>query len=507
MAIPGCPDFLAPLCTTVTGAGTGILGAGAGAVLSAMAGWVVTGAGWLLNQIGGAMAATTRVDVTAGWFVAHYKAMAAIAMVVALPMLLVAAIQSVYRQSPSVLARSALVHLPLAALLTGVAVQLVHLSLAATDALSSTVAAGAGAGLDRALTRLATTLVALAAGGPYSVPLFVVVLGALLVALGALALWLELLVRAGAVYVAVMFLPLALASLVWPAVGHWCRRLVDTLAALILSKFVIVAVLSLAVGGIGAGTGSGFSAVLEGGALLLLAAFTPFVLLRLVPAVEAGALHQLEGARHRVRQAAGALPENAAAHVLRAAREGRRPALDPGFPGTDAASLAVATAAGGIGTGAGGHGGGTGRSAGGRGPAGGSTGEGGRNPGGGGKAGAGASIPDLEGQPASDRAFWESLGDPHPPPGPMRGTGGILPGSTGLPVWSVPGDPTADGDGDAEVEPDGDPAGTATGGLLLGRDDLGPVVRPGPEHLPPAPGRAGEGPRAGGPPDDGAGSG
>lgn len=505
MTIPGCPAFLAPLCTTVTGAGSGILGAGAGAILSAMAGWVVTGAGWLLNQIGGAMAATTRVNVTAGWFVTHYQAMAAIAMVVALPMLLVAAIQAVYRQSPSVLARSALVHLPLAALLTGVAVQLVQLSLAATDALSSSVAAGAGAGLDRALARLATTLVALAAGGPSGVPLFVVVLGALLVALGALALWLELLVRAAAVYVAVVFLPLALASLVWPAVGHWCRRLVDTLAALILSKFVIVAVLSLAVGAIGAGTGSGFSAVLEGGALLLLAAFTPFVLLRLVPAVEAGAVHQLEGARHRVRRAAGSLPETAAAHVLRAAREGRRPVLDPGFPGTGAASLAAATGAGSIGAGSigagtGGLGGGSaGHDAGGRGPTGGRT--------GGGEAGAGAPIPDLEGQPVSDRAFWESLGNPRPPPGPMRGTGGILPGSTGLPVWSVPSDSPAGSDRGAEGEPDGDPAGATTGGLHLGHDDLGPVVRPGPEHLPPAPGRTGDGPRAGGPPDDGAGGG
>ena len=63
----------------------------------------------------------------------------------------------------------------------------------------------------------------------------------LLIAVAAFVLWLELLIRAAAVYVAVLFLPLALATLVWPAVSHWCRRLVETLAALILSKFVIVA--------------------------------------------------------------------------------------------------------------------------------------------------------------------------------------------------------------------------------------------------------------------------
>ena len=68
--------------------------------------------------------------------------------------------------------------------------------------------------------------------------------------------WVELLIRAAAVYVAVLFLPLALASLAWPAIAHWCRRLVDTLVALVLGKFVIVSVLSLAAGALAGGTGS-----------------------------------------------------------------------------------------------------------------------------------------------------------------------------------------------------------------------------------------------------------
>ena len=87
---------------------------------------------------------------------------------------------------------------------------------------------------------------------------FVLLLVGLLVAAAAFVLWLELLVRAAAVYVAVLFLPLALAALVWPAVSHWCRRLVETLAALILSKFVIVATLSLAAGAVASGTAGGF---------------------------------------------------------------------------------------------------------------------------------------------------------------------------------------------------------------------------------------------------------
>ena len=98
----------------------------------------------------------------------------------------------------------------------------------------------------------------------------------------ALVLWLELVVRAAAVSVAVLFLPLALAALVWPAVAHWCRRLADTLVALVLSKLVVAAVLSLAAGALagglgrrGGGSGGGFAAVVTGIALLLIATWRP----------------------------------------------------------------------------------------------------------------------------------------------------------------------------------------------------------------------------------------
>jgi hypothetical protein len=140
-------------------------------------------------------------------------------------------------------------------------------------------------------------------------------LGGLFVCFGALLLWVELLVRAAAVYVATLFLPLALASLVWPAISQWCRRLVETVAALVLSKFVIVAVLSLAVGALGTSDGS-IASELAGGALLLLAGFAPFTLLRLVPMVESGAVQQLEGVRHRVQQHALAGPRSAVGYAL-----------------------------------------------------------------------------------------------------------------------------------------------------------------------------------------------
>jgi hypothetical protein len=183
--------------------------------------------------------------------------------------------------------------------------------LAITDAMSATVLASAGVDTTDLLTGLFKFLAPVAVAAA-TIPGFVVFLGSLIVAMAAMVLWLELVVRAAAVSVAVLFLPLALAALVWPSVAHWCRRLADTLVALVLSKLVVAAVLSLAAGavagGLGvssSGNGGGFAWVVTGIALLLIAILAPFTLLRLVPAVEAGAVAHLESTRHRLRSAAG----------------------------------------------------------------------------------------------------------------------------------------------------------------------------------------------------------
>jgi hypothetical protein len=310
-AIPG----LSAVCGAAGGIGSSILGAGAGDVLGAIAGGVAQGASWLLNQIGTVMTTTTSIDLGASWFKTHYEVTVGLAAIVLVPLLLASMIQAIYHQSPSALLRAALVHLPLALLLGAIAVQLVQLALAATDALCAAVSTTSSSDAGSALSSLASALANQAASGNPGTPTFVVLLGGLFVCFGALLLWVELLVRSAAVYVATLFFPLAMASLVWPAVSQWCRRLVETVAALVLSKFVIVAVLSLAIGALGTSDGS-IASELAGGALLLLAGFAPFTLLRLVPMVEAGAAQQLEGARHRVQQAALAGPRTAASFAL-----------------------------------------------------------------------------------------------------------------------------------------------------------------------------------------------
>jgi hypothetical protein len=117
---------------------------------------------------------------------------------------------------------------------------------------------------------------------------FGVLLGAIVVVLGAFSIWLELLLRSAAIYVAVLFLPLAFAAMVWPAGWRWCRRLIEFLLAIIFAKVFIVAIIDMAAAGLSAGgLADKFEGVLAGGALLLMAAFTPIALLRLIPLAEA----------------------------------------------------------------------------------------------------------------------------------------------------------------------------------------------------------------------------
>jgi hypothetical protein len=326
----------------VSGAIGGIVGAGVNAVFDAAGRWVADGALWLLDGVGSLMSSTTSVDLGAGWFTTHESVMAALAAAVVLPLVCCAAIQAIYRQSASMLVRAVCVHLSLALLFSGVAVELVRLGLAVTDVLSAQVLAGAGVDSRNLLQPIGGVLATAGITGP-GVPAFIVFIAGILVAMTALVLWLELVVRAAAVSAAALFLPLALAGLVWPALSHWCRRLADTLAALVLSKLVVAAVLSLAASAIAGGLGlgasgtGGFASVVTGVGLLAMAAMSPFTLLRLVPAVEAGAVAHLESARHRLGGAAKA-PLRAGSLALDLVRAGS--------PAGAASELAVGTGVG-----------------------------------------------------------------------------------------------------------------------------------------------------------------
>ena len=315
----GCP---LPLPSALCGFG-GLAGQIVSTFFSATAGWFAAAAAWLLGLVGTALGRSTVPPVTTAWFLAKQRSVLAVAAPIGLLALLAGVLRSLVHQSLGELGRIVLLRLPVAALLGAAGAGLVGLAVEATDELSASLASGSGESLTKTLKFLA-----LAAQGTGGLPPPIAVVAAGLVIFGALLLWVELVVRAAAITVATALLPLMFAASLWPPAVAWARRLVETLGALIVSKAVIVLVLSIAVDAI-VHTGSGPATVLTGGALLLLASCTPFALLRLVPAFESAAVSHLESVGHRATSAVRQAPRQAVSLALDGVSGGVVPGVDP----------------------------------------------------------------------------------------------------------------------------------------------------------------------------------
>ncbi|HUP70325.1 MAG TPA: hypothetical protein VM142_10985 [Acidimicrobiales bacterium] len=289
---------------------TGIPAAIAGDVTEGFARWIASGAAGFLEQAGRAIFSGTEVNLAGTgeggrpWFLGHYDKMALVGLSVFAPMLILAVLHAVFSQSLALLGR-AVANLPIAAIGTAAAVSLVGLFLGATDQACLFLAGGLGADSKNFLSGIVATLVnpvTVVSGVGGAAGLFGVALLALFMAFTAFVVWLELLVREAAIYLTVLFLPIGFATYIWPALSSWLRRLVEVIVALVLSKLVIVAALSLAGSALAAQQGLG--ALVAGAGMLLLAAYAPFALFKLIPIASMAAISSLEGQGRRGAKAA-----------------------------------------------------------------------------------------------------------------------------------------------------------------------------------------------------------
>jgi len=304
--------------------------------LAALVAWVLGGAGFALHETAKLLGKTTSPELGAAWFSSTYLHMAAIATLLTLPFLFAAAVQALMRSDLALLARAALGYLPLAMLAIAVAAPLTMLLLAVSDSLSNVIERAAGGAGTAFLTKAGLLLGSLTVigGSP-----FVAFLIGFFVAAGALALWLELVLREVAVYVIVLMLPLVFAAFVWPARRVWAIRAVELLVALILAKLAIVSVLALGAGALEHATsGASIVGLLAGVALVTLGAFAPWALLKLLPLGElAAAAGPLRGHLSASASAAGAIATPWAdwAGALTTGMRNEAMAADP-TPGADA---------------------------------------------------------------------------------------------------------------------------------------------------------------------------
>src|SRR6266540_1486171 len=335
------------VCDAVTGA-VGKVASDAGEfVMRGVTVWVTDAAVWVTGKVGDLVEGTTSPNLAASWFEGQYGAMLAVAGALALLMLMLAVIQSVIRQDVGMLIRAAFGYLPMAFILAGVAIAATGLLVAITDDISRVVVSGLGTKQSSNLLQAVGDAYKNALDESSGIPLFGVFLGAIILAIGAFVLWLEMIIRDAAIYVCVFFLPLTFVAMIWPATSRWARRLVELLVAIILAKFVIVSILSLATAAIANtnvvnGEGQTFERMIAGSALLVLAAWSPFALMRLIPMMEVAAA-SVGSQRSSMSAAAGSAGIQSPAGYMRQAMDrNSRSSTSPAYPTTGGTTYADA---------------------------------------------------------------------------------------------------------------------------------------------------------------------
>ena len=341
------------VCSAVGDVAGSVAHAAGDYIMHGVTAWVTDAAVWVTGKVGSLIDATTSPNVRAGWFQGQYGTMLAIAGALALPMLLLALIQAVMRQDIWMLLRSAFGYLPMAFILAAAAIVATQLLIAVADDLSGTVVHSLGGGSGNLLQSVGDAYKnALNDNSANAVPLFGIFLGAIILAVGAFVLWLEMVIRDAAIYVALFFLPLTFVAMIWPATSRWARRLVELLVAVIFAKFVIVSIISLASAAITnttlvQGGGGEFERMIAGSALLVLAAWSPFALLRLIPMMEVAAA-TVASQRSTISNAAGSAGIQTPAGYMRQAMDRHsRPSTSPTSSGAPRTAYIGGTSGGG----------------------------------------------------------------------------------------------------------------------------------------------------------------
>ena len=279
---------------------------------------------WLWGQL----SAATAVELGGTGFDTLLGVVAAIAGTVAVALFVLQVAQSALRRDPGGLGR-AVRGLFVAFLAGGVAVAVVNLLLAATDALCNGVT-------EVALGTDPTGLGQLVLGSAATATLAGMVSGAggaagvLLLALAILAavviVYLALVVRKVLIVITAVFAPLAFAGSLADITAGWVRRWVEVTVALVVSKLVLVLIfvvgyfmLVQGAGQAGPGVGQQVTQVVAGVIVLALAGFAPWLALRVVHFTgdHAQQLHAMASASTGGAMAASRMAQRAAPLVQR----------------------------------------------------------------------------------------------------------------------------------------------------------------------------------------------
>jgi uncharacterized membrane protein YgcG len=262
-----------------------VAGDAAGAVVTAPFDWLAQGmagvAKWMFESVWTVIDTTTYVDVTSGEYTGVYNIIFGIAIFVMLGFFMLQVISGMIRREPAALSRAAL-GLAKSILGSFVALTLLATALEITDQLCIGIVNAAGTNMNEMGDKVA--LLAAGLGGinlaaPGAGAILTIFLAGLAI-VGAMIVWVSLLVRKALLLIAIVFAPVALAGSSWDHTKSWVSRWATFVIAMILSKLVLVVIFLLATAQVSAPIDADLQSVsqpIAGVVLMLMAGFAPYL--------------------------------------------------------------------------------------------------------------------------------------------------------------------------------------------------------------------------------------
>jgi hypothetical protein len=266
---------------TVAGQAVGALGNG---ILDTVATWVIGAATQVTKFVAQEMQQSTTPQLRSAWYEAQFQPMADLGAALGLLVALVALASAAVRRDPQALAAS-IAGILRAGIGTGLVVALTVIGLEIADQVSGAVLAGS----PQAFWASVADAWGTSGFGGFAASGLATLIAAIEL-FAAVFVWLELIVRNAAIYIAVLFFPATLAAAIWPALSAWPGRLGRLLLLFVILKPVALIVLSLAGNAAAAGLsfGSGVSGsvgtILTATVIFGLAAFAPWALMFIIAA-------------------------------------------------------------------------------------------------------------------------------------------------------------------------------------------------------------------------------
>ena len=278
-----------------------------GGFFTTLTNWVLSSVGWFLTSAGAVLNSATEPSTVIRSATPEFEVLVTLAPPLMMVGLLVATLQAVRHGDGASLWRVYLGVAPACVLAIFVARPMAALILETVNQMSSSASNAVldhQATLTRAMTDLAT-----------ATPAFALFVLAVAVVIGTWMLWCELIVRAVILTLLLVLVPVIVPLATFPAGRRLGWRLAETFLAVAASKFLIVITLSL---GFDELQGSSATQVITGAVTLILATFSPFLLLKVIPFIETAALHNLEGVRARFTKTVTDIPSSPVAQAARA---------------------------------------------------------------------------------------------------------------------------------------------------------------------------------------------